>query len=126
MENRDKHPKQDSPISNDISKENFPGYPTYPASEDIYNQYEKEEEIDPEDVTQKKAPVERIPEGMQNIKDFEDDITGEDLDIPGTEYDDQQEQIGSEDEENNNYSIGGDNHESSEENQGDDYSSSRT
>jgi hypothetical protein len=36
--------------------------------------------------------------------------TGADLDVPGSELDDQQENVGSEDEENNYYSIGGDNH----------------
>jgi len=36
------------------------------------------------------------------------DRTGEDLDIPGTELDDENEKIGSEDEENNYYSLGGD------------------
>jgi hypothetical protein len=39
----------------------------------------------------------------------------EDLDIPGAELDDLNEQIGSEDEENNYYSLGGDNHENLEE-----------
>ena len=36
------------------------------------------------------------------------DFSGEDLDTPGTELDDDQEEVGSEDEENNNYSLGGD------------------
>lgn len=36
------------------------------------------------------------------------DFTGEDLDIPGSELDDDQEEVGSEDEENNSYSLGGD------------------
>lgn len=48
-------------------------------------------------------PVKNIDE-----KNFEEDMTGEDLDIPGVELDDQQENVGSEDEENNYYSIGGD------------------
>jgi hypothetical protein len=39
------------------------------------------------------------------------DMAGEDLDIPGSELDDKNEAIGSEDEENNSYSIGGDRHE---------------
>jgi hypothetical protein len=37
--------------------------------------------------------------------------TGEDLDVPGAELDDDMEELGSEDEENNYYSLGGDNHE---------------
>ena len=39
------------------------------------------------------------------------DMAGEDLDVPGSELDDKNEAIGSEDEENNSYSIGGDRHE---------------
>jgi hypothetical protein len=41
--------------------------------------------------------------------------TGADLDVPGSETDDANENIGEEDEENNYYSLGGDNHESLEE-----------
>lgn len=36
------------------------------------------------------------------------DFTGKDLDVPGSELDDEQEAKGSEDEENNGYSLGGD------------------
>ena len=43
------------------------------------------------------------------------DFAGEDLDVPGSEDDDAQEAVGSEDEENNSYSIGGDRHEDLEE-----------
>lgn len=39
------------------------------------------------------------------------DMAGEDLDVPGSELDDQSEAVGSEDEENNSYSLGGDSHE---------------
>jgi hypothetical protein len=46
----------------------------------------------------------------------EEDMSGGDLDIPGSELDDAQEEIGSEDEENNHYSIGGDNHDLEEDN----------
>lgn len=38
------------------------------------------------------------------------DFAGEDLDVPGAELDDEQEEIGAEDEENNIYSLGGDRH----------------
>ncbi len=52
--------------------------------------------------------------------DEETDITPEgDLDIPGSELDDADENIGEEDEENNGYSIGGDNHNDLEEDDGD-------
>jgi hypothetical protein len=43
------------------------------------------------------------------------DFSGEDLDVPGREADDDQEAIGSEDEENNLWSLGGDRHEDLEE-----------
>jgi hypothetical protein len=38
------------------------------------------------------------------------DFTGNELDVPGSEDDDAQEEIGSEDEENNSYSLGSDRH----------------
>ena len=47
-----------------------------------------------------------------------DDMTGEDLDVPGSGADDADERIGEEDEENNYYSLGGDLHEAQEENKG--------
>jgi hypothetical protein len=50
-----------------------------------------------------------------NEKDFDDDMSGSDLDVPGSELDDQQESVGSEDEENNYYSLGGDDHNDLEE-----------
>lgn len=80
----------------------------YPPSEDIYQQLKEEKDLNPEDITKKKTPNEK--EGTWNEKDFEDVKTGADLDVPGSELDDQQENVGSEDEENNYYSIGGDNH----------------
>jgi hypothetical protein len=43
------------------------------------------------------------------------DFTGNDLDVPGSDLDDQSESVGSEDEENNSYSLGGDDHDDLEE-----------
>lgn len=43
-----------------------------------------------------------------NEEGFEDDVTGGDLDVPGSEEDDYDESTGEEDEENNYYSLGGD------------------
>lgn len=74
----------------------------YPASEDIYNQEKEETEINPEDISKSKSN-QTIP-GKMNEKSFEDVKTGIDLDVPGAELDDAQENIGSEDEENNYYS----------------------
>lgn len=45
------------------------------------------------------------------------DFSGKDLDVPGSELDDKNEAIGSEDEENNPYSLGGDDRENLEEDQ---------
>ena len=45
-------------------------------------------------------------------------VTGDDLDVPGSEDDDANEDIGEEDEENNYYSLGGDAHEDLEEGKG--------
>lgn len=43
------------------------------------------------------------------------DFAGSDLDVPGSELDDESEAVGSEDEENNSYSLGGDDHNDLEE-----------
>lgn len=45
-------------------------------------------------------------------------IAGGDLDVPGAELDDNEEQTGNEDEENNYYCIGGDVHDNLEEDKG--------
>jgi hypothetical protein len=92
---------------NKIKKNNL-GYPEYPKSEDIYNQYNEEIELNPDDITGVKTLNEVM--GTNNEKDFNDDMSGSDLDIPGSELDDDQENIGSEDEENNYYSLGSDDH----------------
>lgn len=86
----------------------FEGYPQYPPSDDIYNQDKQETELNPEDITKNKTPNEKA--GTSNEKSFDEAMSGDDLDVPGSELDDQQERLGSEDEENNYYSLGGDNH----------------
>ena len=86
------------------------GYPLYPAKEDVYNQNEKVENIDPDNIQQRKSSGEN-GDGENDL----DDNPGADLDVPGSELDDAEERIGSEDEENNYYSIGGDNHDDLEE-----------
>lgn len=88
----------------------------YPPSEDIYNQGKKVMNLNPEDLSENKAPNEE--KGSWNEKNFEDDRSGGDLDVPGSELDDQQENSGSEDEENNYYSLGGDNHNDLDEDKG--------
>ena len=85
----------------------------YSPKDDIYNKGKREENIDPDD----KSIISSIPEkdGKGNEKDFNEDKSGDDLDIPGAELDDLDEAIGEEDEENNYYSLGGDNHDDLEE-----------
>lgn len=99
-------------------KNKLPDSLVYPPSEDIYSKFHKESDINPDDITKKKIPVEINNRRKLNEKDFEEDMAGGDLDIPGSELDDAQEEIGSEDEENNHYSIGGDNHNNLEEDNG--------
>ena len=91
------------------------GYPTYPASEDIYSKFKEEKDINPEDISINKESNKKDKAGTNNEKDFNDDVSGSDLDIPGAELDDNQENIGSEDEENNYYSLGDEDHNESEE-----------
>lgn len=85
----------------------------YPPEEDIYNKSKKEQNINPDDNTLITGTNDRAD--AKNEKDFEEDFSGSDLDIPGAELDDNDEAIGEEDEENNHYSLGGDNHENLEE-----------
>jgi hypothetical protein len=95
--------------ANSKTENNLPGYPEYSADEDIYNQFTEEKDIDPEDTSVRKEPVEINTDNFGH-KD--------DLDVPGSELDDIQENIGNEDEENNYYSLGGDAHDNLEEDQG--------
>ena len=92
----------------------FPGYPLYPRSEDIYNRSKEEQNVDPEDITQ-------LKEGKKKNQHPEDKELNSlnDLDVPGAELDDEDEKVGSEDEENNYYSLGGDVHDDLEEDKGD-------
>jgi hypothetical protein len=96
----------------------LPGYPLYPSNEDIFNKYKEEGNLNPEDTSKSKAPNEDVDAGKNNEKDFEEDVSGGDLDVPGSELDDAQESIGNEDEENNYYSLGGDDHNDLEEDKG--------
>ncbi len=104
-------PNKDSESSKRI---NFPGYQPYPVNEDIYNHDKEEQDIDPENITKLKSNNQKV--GTRNEKDFEEDMSGDDLDVPGSDLDDEQEIVGSEDEENNYYSLGGDNHNDLEDN----------
>ncbi len=101
-------PKGNPNPDNKEQKDDFPGYPHHSDEEDIYKKQKDATNVDPDDPTRKKSK--NPPTNKPNELDFEDNLTGGDLDVPGTELDDAQENIGSEDEENNYYSLGGDNH----------------
>jgi hypothetical protein len=118
MENKENKPNPKSLKTEETDQEKNLDSLNYPPSEDIYNKGHKEGGINPADISKKKIPVEINNRGELNEKNFEVDMSGGDLDIPGSELDDAQEEIGSEDEENNYYSIGGDNHNDLEEDNG--------
>ena len=108
-----------------IEKEQLINSPEYPASDDIYIKFKKESLIDPEDISKNTGMLNNSKVETHNKKDVgEDDdvseqrLVGDGLDVPGSELDDEQEMIGSEDEENNYYSLGSDNHDDLEENKG--------
>lgn len=93
----------------------FPAYPVYPPEEDIYYK-DKKEELNPEDPSKMKGPHEKP--GKLNEKDFEEDVTGRDLDVPGSESDEEQVHPKNEDEENEYFSLGGDDHDDLDEDKG--------
>jgi hypothetical protein len=86
--------------------DNKAGYPLYPPDEDVYSHFEQKKSVN----------TQGDEEELSNDTYFENDISRNRLDITGSELDDQQEDIGSEDEENNYYSIGGDRHDDLDEN----------
>lgn len=118
MKDTQKKTAADFPKKANEQSDKSPGYPQYPESDDIYNKFDKEFDIDPEDISKKKNIIQIDNSSELNEKDFENDQTGEDLDIPGTELDDDLENTGSEDEENNYYSLGGDDHNDLDEDKG--------
>ena len=180
--NRDKDQRASGNTENDRSKamdsrkdversndektdEDFPGYPHYPAKEDIMDQRTDSHRVDLDvenipgnrnttgvsqrfssEANREKAKDAMTPQPgsgdddldlkMGTEADVNDDdlavlnstdaeigtpqnVSNEDintdLDIPGSELDDDNEAIGEEDEENNYYSLGGDRHEAQEE-----------
>lgn len=77
----------------------------YSGKDDIYSRDKKEEDLD-------------LDEGRGKRKTAK--ASDDDLDVPGAELDDADEEIGEEDEENNYYSLGGDDHDDLEETNEDD------
>lgn len=73
--------------------------PVYDKKEDIYNQGDEVS----------------LDEQGELLNEEQLRQADNDLDVPGSELDDEAEAIGEEDEENNYYSLGGDNHDDLEE-----------
>lgn len=140
--------KKENKINEGQAKQ-FPGYPPYPANEDITING-KRVSIDEEGKAKSEEKLKKLNEDLDDplivgkseltkedlqalgpidhsLDEGDDellrqrksrvDFSGKDLDVPGSELDDANEEIGSEDEENNSYSLGGDNHENLEERQ---------
>ena len=97
-------------IPENTVNDNLLEYPLYPDSEDIYNKFKKEENIDPENISKLKNSGISVKVPTNIEKDSGSNTSGWNLDVPGSELDDEQENIGNEDEENNYYSLGGDDH----------------
>jgi hypothetical protein len=76
----------------------------YPATEDIFVRVDQEKGVDLDSISNKKEVENRAEIWNENTLPTKG--IGSDLDVPGSELDDAQEQIGSEDEENNFYSQG--------------------
>jgi hypothetical protein len=85
----------------------------YPEADDIYTKSTLQQNINPQNTAVLKESNEK--QNLGNEKSFKEDVFGNDLDVPGSDADDTDELIGSEDEENNYYSLGGDNHKNLEE-----------
>jgi hypothetical protein len=94
-------PKKKAP--KDVSDEKYPEIKPYPPSDDIYRRAKEEEDIDPENPNHLKTKNPRPDQN--NERDFDEDMTGEDLDVPGNGPDERSEGNGDEDEENNYYSL---------------------
>lgn len=100
MENpQEKKTANENEIERNLDKLN------YPPQEDIYNKEDKLENINPDSINTENAIDQKEGEWNENTFNIDkEDQPGNDLDIPGSELDDEQENIGSEDEENNYYS----------------------
>ena len=100
MENpQEKKTANENEIERNLDKLN------YPPQEDIYNNEDKLENINPDSINTENAIDQKEGEWNENTFNIDkENQPGNDLDIPGSELDDEQENIGSEDEENNYYS----------------------
>lgn len=93
--------KSSGPVKSDEEIQKSLDEMEYSDKDDIYSRDKKEEDLD-------------LDEGRGKRPKAKND-SGDDLDVPGSELDDEDEAIGEEDEENNYYSLGGDDHDDLEE-----------
>lgn len=103
IEDRRDHVGMEHPIPKDINSDD--GDTSERGEADVTD--EDLQALGPKDLSMDMGEDERI---LKN-RVWPVDMVGSDLDVPGSELDDDNEAIGSEDEENNNYSLGGDRHE---------------
>jgi hypothetical protein len=73
-----------------IKRFNSPGYPSYPTSDDIYNKFLEEKEVNPEEITKIKDPKDMEKIKALRAKYILDEMCGNYLDIPEGELDDEQ------------------------------------
>ena len=88
------------------------GYPLYPAREDIYNKYDKEE-----DLSNIEEPDDIVKSLMNNKNDLRNNLSDSDLYIPNSELDDNQEFDENKNEDTNNGNLGLDDNNEIEENE---------
>ncbi|WP_375560482.1 hypothetical protein ACE193_22765 [Bernardetia sp. OM2101] len=113
MKTQDKNNEQNK--DTDSSQEYFKDKFDYKPKEDIYSKGKKVTNIanDNESIIDKSIPTPNDRNELYEetpLHNAKSNFEGETIDVPGSELDDQQESVGSEDEENNYYSLGGDNH----------------
>lgn len=82
------------------------------TDEDILQEKEEADDFPPgtysaneDDRNIKKLALDDKDDDGDELNEGPDDLTGEDLDVPGSDEDDLDEEIGEEDEENNSYSL---------------------
>lgn len=77
-----------------------------PAEKAMLDEVLYNDPLSKDEINLKHAELDDVDEDgdLLNESSSADDVTGEDLDIPGAEDDDEDEAIGQEDEENNGYS----------------------
>ena len=91
-------------------QDEFPGYPAYQACDDIYIRGSKMKNMNPEDIHSYKYLYGPIIGKKTHKEKLNNDERFENLDVPGADFDDADENVGKEDEENSYYSLGGDDH----------------